>query len=267
MGVSVLAKQEETMCILLEDLMGNSQYSIDMYLDNLTSILNERKSLYLSIAYENCVHFGISPLFIYLLESELNEVRVLLLYEIIHLNKYNLLTDEQFKLHLIDVLNEEKSESRIAKEVLENIGFIFTDKSYKKNSLFRVYEGLYELSPFPILDSASCLSKLPTSKKYKPSDIVAGRINRIHYHSILSIVSKLSKSSSSYVILSTLRRYFVFYKGTFELSSVICRIPRERMINSPRVKVLSQELLSLLNDYLIDEKPVLNEIISVVNLI
>ena len=133
--------------------------------------------------------------------------------------------------------------------------------------LFRIYEGLYELSPFPILDSASALSKTPMSKKYKPSDLVAGRVNRVHYCSILSIVSRLSKSSSAYVILSTLRRYFVFYKGTFELSTVIARIPRERMINSPRVKVLSQELLVLLNDYLIDEKPVLNSIISVVNLI
>ena len=265
MGVSVLTKQEEGLDLVLKDLREGMFYSVDEYLDSLIYILNERKSLYLSLTFENCIHFNISPLFLYLFESEFNDVRIMLFYEIIHANRLELLTEEQLRLHTNDIISSDKSESRIAKEVLESMGFIFTDKSYKKNSLFRVYEGLYELSPFPILDSASALSKTPMSKKFKPSDVVIGRTNRLHYCSILSIVTKLSSSSSSYIILSTLRRYFVFYKSSFELSTVIARIPRERMINSPRVKMLSQELLDLLKQYLIDNKPVLNNIISVVN--
>lgn len=266
MGLSVLTEQkEEGLDLILRDFREDTFYSVDKYLDNLMNVLNERRSLYLSLTFENCIHFNISPLFIYLFECSLSDISIMLIYEILHIEKLNLLSEEQVKLHLTDVIYEKKSESRIAKEVLESMGFIFTDKSYKKNSLFRVYEGLYEISPFPILDSASCLSKHPLSKKFLPSSMVFGRVNRLHYCSILSIVTKLSSSSSSYIILSTLRRYFVFYKNSYELSSIIARIPRDRMINSPRVKLLSQELLGLLNDYLIDNKPVLNDIVSVVN--
>ena len=265
MGVSMLTKQEEGLRIIINDLRGDSGYPIDNYIDYLHQILFDRKSLYLSLAYENCIHFNLSPLFIYLYESELSEVSILLIYELMHATKIGLLDEEHFRLHLFDVICGKKNESRIAKEVLESVGFVFTDKSYKKNSLFKVYEGLYELSPFPILDSASALSKRPESKKFKPSDLVLGRVNRLNCFSILSIVSKLSKSSSAYIILSTLRRYFVFYRKEFELSAIISKIPKERMINSPRVKVLAQELLTLLNDYLIDDKPVLSEIVSIVN--
>ena len=91
MGVSVLTKQDEGVELILEDLRGESSYPIEMYLDKLIDILSEKKSLYLSLAYENCIHFNISPLFVYLYESELSDVGILLMYEIIHLNKLNVL--------------------------------------------------------------------------------------------------------------------------------------------------------------------------------
>lgn len=221
--------------------------------ESCLSYLKDSKSLYACIAYEQSKYFEINTNFIAILFPCVSEISILLVYEILHANKIGILADDFAKGFIKEILEDVKDVGRIAREVCECIGFVFTDKSYKKNSLFRVHEGVYSLSPFPIFDSVCSLLKERDSKKYLPSNLIVGRVSKVNKFTVVGLLSKLKYSSSSVTVLTTLQKFLSLYDEECDLGFIFNRLPRNRISNAPRVSVLTKEIVSEL-ELILSEK-------------
>lgn len=256
---------EEYVNFIILDVQGLSGYDYIKYIPAIERVIEEDKSLVTALAYENCICFNISPIYIYLLHSLVDDVRLLLIYECCHLFTLGLILESDLQDFLLNILNKDVDINDLTKIIASKLGFVFMKKSLRKNSLFKVCDNLYKLSSFPILDSTTSLSKEVFSKNYIPSDLCNSRINTIHKCTLICLIDKLKSSKSSEIVLGTLKRFFVLYEGDLNLTRILMSIPRDKIINTPRVRLLSSELLNNLEECLVLHVPVLPKIIKIIN--
>lgn len=260
-----LLQSEEYANFIISDIQGLSGYDYVKYIPAIERVVIEDKSLITAIAYENCVCFSISPIYIYLLHNVVDDISLLLIYECCHLFTLGLIIESDLKEILINILNKEIDINDLTKSIANRLGFVFAKKSLKKNSLFKLCDNLYKLSPFPILDSTTSLSKEPCSKNYLISDLCNSKINNIKKCTLICLVLKLKSSKSSEVILGTLRRFFVLCESDLDIARVLMSIPRDKIVNTPRVRLLANKLLAGLEECLVLHVPVLPKIIQIIN--
>lgn len=260
-----LLQLEEYVNFIISDIQGLSEYDYIKYIPAIERVIMEDKSLLTAIAYENCICFSISPIYIYLLHHLVDDVSLLLIYECCHLFTLGLILESDLREILINILNKDIDINDLTKNIANKLGFVFAKKSLKKNSLFKLCDNVYKLSPFPILDSTTSLSKEACSKNYLISDLCNSKINRLSECTLVCLVLKLKSSKSSEVILSTLKRFFVLCDSDLDITRVLMSIPRDKIVNTPRVRLLANELLDDLEKCLVLHVPVLPKIIKIIN--
>lgn len=211
---------EEIEVILREILFNDITYDYDVYKDALISDIKESDSFMLSFLLDKCLYYGVSPIFMYLLSSKLKEKDLELIFEIVILYKNNLITDDQFVEYFDYICSFKKSLSEVCKIVLQDLKFVFTRKSMKKNALFASKEFLFKFRPLPLLDSGSLLTKEPSSIKIQPSTLVRSEYD-ISQLTVKLCLSELKNSSSRIIIYSTLNRILKLYNSEIKIKEII----------------------------------------------
>lgn len=218
MGVFKLTEEVEV--VLKELLYDDRVYDYSKYESYLVKEIENRDSFTLSLTLDKCLYYGISPIFIYLLNDSLDDDSLDLMFEIslIYKNKY--LTEDEF-LDFFDLIcSKKKSLSEISKMVLAKLKFIFTSKSIKKNALFVYEEHLLKFIPTPMLDSCSLLTKEPLSVKIRPSTLVPCDYS-ISKTTLKLCLNKLKSVKSRMTVFSTLNRLIELYDSDLEVKEVI----------------------------------------------
>ena len=211
---------EEIEVVLKELLYDDRVYEYSKYESCLVKEIEERESFVLSLVLDKCLYYGISPIFIYLLDDKLDDDSLNLLFEISLMYKKKYLTEDEF-LDFFDFLcSKKKSISEICKMVLEKLKFVFTSKSMKKNALFVYEELLFKFSATPMLDSCSLLTKKPLSVKIQPSTLVPCDYN-ISKTTLRLCLNRLKINKSRMTIFSTLTRLMLLYDSDLEVKEVI----------------------------------------------
>lgn len=211
---------EEIEIILRELLHGDVTYDYDIYKDHLIKDLVELDSFTLSFTLDKCLFYGISPIFIYLLLPKLKEKNIEMIFELSLLLKYKIITEAKFIEYFDLVCSQKKSLSEICKLVLQDLKFVFTSKSLKKNSLFAYREFVYKLRPLPLLDSGSLLTKEPSSIKIQPSNLVPYDYS-ISLVTVKLCLNALKSSSSRMVIFSTLNKVLFLYDSEIKIKDMV----------------------------------------------
>lgn len=252
---------------ILDEATGRLEEDYSSKIGAIEQYLEKKSSLVLSVTFENCLRFNISPVFIYLLDGLIEELKIMQIYEIILMYKLGNYSYEGFVNLLYLVVMSDYSESKIAKEMAANLGFVFTKRSLKKNSLFRINDGLYGLEPFPVLDSSTSLSKEYFSEKYIPSRLTNDRIEKVCKGTVISLLTRLESSTSSRVILMSLDKYFSLYEEEQSLYIALSKLPKDVLFTTPKMLVNLRKLVVLLKSYLIGDKTVLGQILKTIELI
>lgn len=207
--------------VVLKELLYNDLvYSYSDYGKYLIEEINEKDSLVLGLTLDKCLYYGISPIFMYLLDNILSEDELEFLYEITLLYRINCLTENDFLDLLDQMCRYKKSINELSKAVLTKLKFVFTNKSIRKNALFAYNEFLLKLNVLPMLDSCSLLRKEKSSVSILPSTLVKSDFN-ISRNTLKLYLSRLRNIQSEELIFSALTKIVLLYDSDLEVKEVI----------------------------------------------
>lgn len=235
---------KEIEVVLKELLYDDLVYDYSNYGKYLIEEINEKDSLVLSLTLDKCLHYGISPIFMYLLDSILDEDKLELLYEVTLLYKINCLTEDEFLDFFDQMCRYKKSNDELSKTVLTKLKFIFTSKSIKKNALFAYEEFLLKLNVLPMLDSCSLLRKEKRSVSILPSTLVKSDFN-ISRNTLRLCLNSLKRVESEELIFSSLSKIVMLYNSDLEVKEVISSLDYNSLSLSQLYELIDNILFKL----------------------